>query len=157
MQKQLKSELPAPHAAQRQVLAEAKRFNVLACGRRWGKTVLGGDRIVRAVLEGFPVAWFSPTFKMELETWRGLQDTLAPIITSRNNAEYRLEVRGGGSKHSAKNHLKERVSMYWFNAHFSPGPKTVENIQVLTVLCQEAQVSVAANPTGCGFPHPRRP
>ena len=97
MSKQLKIELPAPHAGQRQVLAEAKRFNVLACGRRWGKTVLGIDRIVKPVLEGLPAAWFSPTYKMLLEAWRALQEALAPVITSRNNAEYRLECRGGGS------------------------------------------------------------
>jgi hypothetical protein len=46
----LRIELPAPHAAQRQVLAEAKRFNVLACGRRWGKSTLGVDRIIKPVL-----------------------------------------------------------------------------------------------------------
>ena len=97
MSKTTKIELPSLHAAQRQVLAGAKRFNVLACGRRWGKSLMGQDRMVKAVLEGFPAAWFSPTFKMELETWRGLQETLAPAITARNNAEYRLEVRGGGS------------------------------------------------------------
>lgn len=95
--KTTKIELPAPHAAQRQVLDEAKRFNVLACGRRWGKSTLGVDRIVRPTLEGFPTAWFSPTYKMLLEAWREIQEVLAPIITSRNNAEYRLECRGGGS------------------------------------------------------------
>jgi hypothetical protein len=97
MPKQLQVQLPAPHAGQRQVLAEAKRFNVLAMGRRWGKTVIGCDRIVRPVLEGYPTAWFAPTFKLEMESWRTLQQVLAPVITSRNNAEYRLEVRGGGS------------------------------------------------------------
>ena len=97
MSRQLKIELPALHAWQRQVLAEARRFNALACGRRWGKTVLGIDRIVKPALEGFPVAWFSPTYKMLLEAWRALQEALAPVITSRNNAEYRLELRSGGS------------------------------------------------------------
>jgi hypothetical protein len=33
--------LPAPHPAQAKLIQEAKRFNVLCCGRRWGKTVLG--------------------------------------------------------------------------------------------------------------------
>ena len=93
----LRIELPAPHAGQRQVLAEARRFNALACGRRWGKSTLGIDRIVKPALEGFPTAWFSPTYKMLLESWRALQEVLEPVIISRNNAEYRLELRGGGS------------------------------------------------------------
>ena len=97
MSKQLKIELPAPHTAQRQVLAEAKRFNVVCCGRRWGKTVLGIDRIVKPVLEGFPGAWFAPTYKLQMEAWRALQEALAPVITARHNAEMRLEIRGGGS------------------------------------------------------------
>lgn len=89
--------LPAPHPAQRDVLAAAKRFNVLACGRRWGKSTIGIDRIVAPVLEGFPCGWFSPGYKLLAEAWRELQDVLAPVITGRNNAEFRLEVRGGGS------------------------------------------------------------
>ncbi|HEY9139666.1 MAG TPA: terminase family protein, partial [Bryobacteraceae bacterium] len=97
MSRQLKIELPAPHIAQRTVLAEAKRFNVVDCGRRWGKTVLGIDRIVQPTLEGFPCGWFAPNYKNLLEAWRALQDTLAPVITSRNNSEYRLELQGGGS------------------------------------------------------------
>ena len=95
--KRLKIQLPAPHSEQQQVLAEAKRFNVVCCGRRWGKTVLGIDRIVKPAVEGFATAWFSPTYKMLLESWRSLQDVLAPVTTGRNNSEFRLELRGGGS------------------------------------------------------------
>ena len=90
-------ELPAPHSSQRQVLAEAKRFNVLACGRRWGKSTLGLDRLIKPTLEGFPAAWLAPTYKMQLEAWRSIQDVLGPVTTAKNNAEFRLEVRGGGS------------------------------------------------------------
>jgi hypothetical protein len=50
MSSTIQIELPAHHAAQRQVLDGARRFNVLACGRRWGKSTLGIDRIVQPVL-----------------------------------------------------------------------------------------------------------
>jgi hypothetical protein len=93
----LKIELPAPHDGQRQVLAEARRFNVVCCGRRFGKSTLGIDRIVEPALAGFPTAWFSPTYKMLLDSWRALQDVLAPVVTERNNAEFRLALRGSGS------------------------------------------------------------
>jgi hypothetical protein len=89
--------LPAPHEAQRRVLAQAKRFNVLACGRRWGKSTIGIDRIVKPALDGFPTAWFSPTYKMLLESWREIQDVLAPVVVGRSNSEYRLELKGSGS------------------------------------------------------------
>jgi len=52
MSKEIKLQLPAPHAAQLRVIQEAKRFNVICCGRRWGKTVLGTDRLIHAALQG---------------------------------------------------------------------------------------------------------
>lgn len=97
MPKPIRIELPKPHPAQQQVLDEAKRYCVLACGRRWGKTRLGIDRAVTPALAGFPVGWFSPTFKMQQEAWRDIQGVLAPVIVGRSNAEQRLELRGGGS------------------------------------------------------------
>jgi hypothetical protein len=93
----LRINLPAPHTAQRKILSEARRFNTLSCGRRWGKSTLGIDRIVKPTLEGFPAAWFAPNYKTLLEIWRSLQETLAPVTVARNNAEFRLELRGGGS------------------------------------------------------------
>ena len=56
---------------------QAKRFNVICCGRRWGKTVLGMDRLIQAALQRKPVAWFSPTNKLMADTWRALRSTLA--------------------------------------------------------------------------------
>ena len=93
----LRISLPAPHSAQRRVLTEAHRFNVLACGRRWGKSTLGIDRLVQPALEGFPVAWFAPSYKSLAESWRQIQFALEPVIKSRNNAEVRLELKGNGS------------------------------------------------------------
>jgi hypothetical protein len=89
--------LPALHPAQEKVTQEAKRFNVLCCGRRWGKTVLGMDRLIHAALEGKPVAWFSPTNKLMAETWRELRSTLEPVTRSKNEQEKRLELINGGS------------------------------------------------------------
>ena len=89
--------LPALHPAQEKVTQEAKRFNVLCCGRRWGKTVLGMDRLIHAALEGKPVAWFSPTNKLMAETWRALRSTLEPVTRSKSEQEKRLELLGGGS------------------------------------------------------------
>ena len=88
--------LPKPHAAQRRVLHEMRRFNVLACGRRWGKSTMGVERLVRPALEGYPVAYFSPTYKMLAEVWRAFSTTLRPIVQRINAQEHRLELITGG-------------------------------------------------------------
>lgn len=88
--------LPRPHAAQQRVARETRRFNVLACGRRWGKTTFGMGRLVAPALEGYPVAWFSPTYKMLTEVWRTTQQTLAPITRRVSAQEHRLELVTGG-------------------------------------------------------------
>jgi hypothetical protein len=38
--------LPALHPGQAQIIHESKRFNAVCCGRRFGKTVLGMDRLI---------------------------------------------------------------------------------------------------------------
>lgn len=84
------------HEAQARVLAEAKRFNVVACGRRWGKTTLCMDRLIEPSLEGLPVAWFAPTNPMLTEVWRTVCDVVAPITTRRSERDHRLELLGRG-------------------------------------------------------------
>src|SRR5437764_13274171 len=87
--------LPQPHQAQLRVIHQAKRFNVICCGRRWGKTVLGMDRLIHPALQGRPVGWFSPSNKFMADTWRELKSTLAPVTTDKSEQEKRLEVIGG--------------------------------------------------------------
>ena len=88
--------LPRPHPGQRQVLEHRARFNALDCGRRWGKTTIGMDPVVRTALAGKPVGWFSPTYKYLSDAWRQLCTTLAPVVTTSDTSEHRLSVIGGG-------------------------------------------------------------
>ena len=95
--------LPRPHASQAAVLASRRRYNVLCCGRRWGKTTIAMDCIVRQCLppngqrgKGRPVAWFAPTYRLLSDAWRQLEYALDPIILSSKTCE-RMELRGGGS------------------------------------------------------------
>jgi phage terminase large subunit-like protein len=96
MPKEIKLQLPAPHSAQMRVIQEAKRFDVVCCGRRWGKTVLGMDRLILPALQGKPVAWFAPNYRLLSEVWRQLQTTLQPAIARTNQQDRRLELHGGG-------------------------------------------------------------
>ncbi len=89
--------LATPHTAQAQVLAEAGRFNVVVCGRRWGKTELGIERACVAALQGYPVAWYAPIYKDAMEVWRELKRVLRPVIASKSETEMRLELVTGGT------------------------------------------------------------
>jgi hypothetical protein len=88
--------LPKPHAAQRQMIVEAKRWNVASCGRRIGKTTLGQNRCVGPLLEGKPVGWFSPTYKMLSDVWRDMVETLQPVTKRTNASERQIELITGG-------------------------------------------------------------
>ena len=81
-----------PHASQRLMRSEAKRFNVVDCGRRWGKTSEGINLAAERALRGMPVAWCSPTYRMMAEVWREFVNLLEPVTVRKSVAEYRLEV-----------------------------------------------------------------
>ncbi len=95
--------LPSLHESQQQVVAERARFNVLECGRRWGKDVLAEDRALRpAVRKGLPVGWFAPTYKLLRPNWRsiiarlgGMEDQ-GGMIRDKSEQERRLELINGG-------------------------------------------------------------
>lgn len=88
--------LPRPLPWQSDVAAHAARFNVLAVGRRAGKTTFGIDRSVAPDVLALPVGWFSPTYKDMLEVWRELSMRVAGIASRVNASERRIEYLTGG-------------------------------------------------------------
>jgi len=88
--------LPSRHPGQIAVAESAKRFNVLDCGRRWGKTVFGIDRAIAPEVLRYPVGWFSPTYKMLLDVWREAERITAPITRRKSVQDHRLEFITGG-------------------------------------------------------------
>src|SRR5437899_28594 len=90
--------LQTPHPAQAKIIHECKRFNVVCCGRRWGKTVLGMDRLIHPALKGKPVAWFAPNYRQLANAWRsGRVRMLAlvnPLIESGGMAARREDSSG---------------------------------------------------------------
>lgn len=88
--------LPRLHAAQRQIVTQAARFNVLCAGRRTGKTVLGMNRLIEPAFHGAPVAWLSPTYRMLTEVWRSVKQTLQPLTHSVRTQEHCIELVTGG-------------------------------------------------------------
>jgi hypothetical protein len=86
-----------PHAGQWRVINEAARFNVLECGRRFGKTKLGIFLCCLAAGQGQPVGWFAPTYKLLSEVWREAERTLKPLSPRVNVQERRIELPRKGS------------------------------------------------------------
>ena len=84
------------HKGQKTILRHAKRVNIVACGRRWGKTNLAKYIMIVALLEGKRVGLFGPQFKDVEETWRAVVDALGPIITAKNESMYTMDTATGG-------------------------------------------------------------
>jgi hypothetical protein len=84
------------HPAQEVVFDHPARFKVLSCGRRWGKSTLGLEALIEVAVEGSPVAWFSPTYKMLADVWREAKTLLYPLILRINEQEKRIELRTRG-------------------------------------------------------------
>src|ERR1043166_10191703 len=96
MPKEITLKLTELHPAQRRVIEESRRFNTVCCGRRWGKTILGIDRLIYHALQGKPVAWFAPNYRLLADVWRELQTIFKLVIKSINQQERRIELHGGG-------------------------------------------------------------
>jgi hypothetical protein len=84
------------HPGQQRVSAHPKRFKVVMCGRRWGKSACGIREACDVALAGEPVGWFAPSYKIALEAWRELVDRLAPVTARMNEQDKRLELVTGG-------------------------------------------------------------
>lgn len=93
----IRVQLRRPHLEQRRIIGEAARFNVLCCGRRWGKNILAIDRVAPIALEGYPTGWFAPTYKILNESWRDLKKALGPAAVRVSDSEHRIELLTGGS------------------------------------------------------------
>jgi hypothetical protein len=88
--------LSQPHKAQLQIISEAKRFNVLDCGRRFGKSKLAANILCENALEGYPGAYFAPTYKLLEGTFKDILTALQSLI-SRKHDNQRIELITGGS------------------------------------------------------------
>ena len=58
----MRIELPTPHANQKKILNADKRYIVVMCGRRFGKSELSQILIIKEALKGGQVAYITPTY-----------------------------------------------------------------------------------------------
>lgn len=94
------------HAGQVEIIRNAKRFNVVACGRRFGKTAMGLAMAMtgypgcfKGLMQGYDVGWFAPNYKLLDEAWRNAKHALGAqgIIKRTDSQQHRMELATGGS------------------------------------------------------------
>lgn len=88
---------PTPHAGQIEVINNSNRFNVIANGRRWGKSVLGIYLSMTSLSKGQKVGYFVPSFTFGDDIWSELKDRLEPIIKYKSENNHYFELKNGGS------------------------------------------------------------
>ncbi len=92
------------HPAQLQILAERKRFNVIKCGRRFGKTALTNEFIwellpkeftIDGRLSGGYIGYFSPTYKDLHEVWVQCKQAFKDVIAEKSESlKYLILITG---------------------------------------------------------------
>jgi hypothetical protein len=92
---------PKLHDGQLKIIIERKRFNVIACGRRFGKTKLAQRLLLwekdrsNGALSGHPVAYIVPAFRYLEEVYREIVANYLPVITHKHQ-DKRIDFIGGG-------------------------------------------------------------
>lgn len=94
------------HAGQLDIIRNARRFNVVSCGRRFGKTAMGLAMAMtgypghyKALMQGYDVGWFAPNYKLLDEAWRNAKNALGAqgVIKRTDSQQHRMELTTGGS------------------------------------------------------------
>lgn len=83
------------HPKQQFIIDNAKRFNHLRCGRRFGKTTLI-EELSSISLNGNLVGIWFPTYKDLSEVWKDLKKTYRPLIAKQNEQLKQIELVTGG-------------------------------------------------------------
>lgn len=91
-------ELPRLHVGQIELEAQAKRFNVVANGRRWGKTYFLTRRACKRAINAQKFGWFCQEYSFLLEAFDSIRARLSDIIkrADRSSAPMVIETKTGG-------------------------------------------------------------
>lgn len=105
-------EIPSPLAHQIPILVDGGRFKWIACGRRFGKSILeiiavvighgpqhpeDGRPMFLGAIHGQPMAWVSKNSTTALEHWTILVKMLGPVTVRKLEDEKIIFIMGGGS------------------------------------------------------------
>lgn len=90
-------QLYSPHPGQVPVHKSKARFRVVPCGRRFGKTYLGCNEIIKFCCEHNNIlgAWVSPTYRQSKIAFRLIKNALASLSSHKSDSELTLELPNG--------------------------------------------------------------
>lgn len=92
--------LPILRRDQYSIAMHPAKIKALSCGRRWGKSVLGGTLVLNTLRQHGRVAWITPTYKNSRPLWRWcVNATAGEVRTGKmrlSRSDRSLETRGGG-------------------------------------------------------------
>ncbi len=114
--------LYSPHKGQRRIHRRRIRFRVVACGRRYGKTLMACNEIVKFALDhaNANCAWVAPWFRQSKIAYRFIRRAFARtgtrIIIKKSDSDLRLEFANGSviQFFSAENYDSIRGDGYHF-------------------------------------------
>lgn len=89
--------LTKPHkGGQRAIYRHPARFQIVACGRRFGKTEFGKLIVSEALFRYHTEVWYiAPTYKMSSRVWRDFRFGLAPFATDVSAQDRMMWFPGG--------------------------------------------------------------
>jgi phage FluMu gp28-like protein len=86
-----------PHVHQEPLIMPDTRFNVIAGGRRWGKTEAEKLNTIYRVMQGMNVWWLNPTFDNTTETWNELVAFFEQLVPKEDINRSRREIKYKGT------------------------------------------------------------
>ena len=92
---QIELKLSPPHTGQKNIQQHAKRFNVVKCGRRWGKTTFCNQLIIEKALQGYPVAYYAPTYKDLGDFWSNFKNVVFDVIKEKDETDKHIILLNG--------------------------------------------------------------
>ena len=85
-----------PHPAQERIIQERKRFNVVKCGRRFGKSEMSQELAIYCLDYGLRCAYFAPTYKDAHEWWEEIKSLVSGLIAQKNEQVKQIVSVTGG-------------------------------------------------------------
>lgn len=89
--------LPKLHSGQLEAKEQFKRFNVLAIGRRFGKTTMALTEICTRAINGEQVCYIAPNYSLTTKFFKSVSTRLYQIVKSVNAKDHIIELITGGS------------------------------------------------------------
>lgn len=84
------------HIGQQYIYEHMKRFTVLACGRRFGKTEFCIYIVIKILLKGGRVGWVAPTYKLITAVYYFIANYFEGEIDRKNEQHHYIYLKNGG-------------------------------------------------------------